>query len=673
MAGASARWLVLLLVAVSTAAAASGKQERWRMSGRVGGQVVEKERRRVVTKAEAGTVTAVDVADAAGTAYRLHFITMDPGALFLPVQLHADMVFYVHSGRGKVTYIEEDSGEQSSLEVERGDVYNLEQGSILYIQSYPNATRQRLRIYAIFTSEGINADDPWKPKVEAYSSVSNLVKGFETEVLRLGFGVQREVAEAIKSAKTPPSIIPYNPEEKGDDKKPNWTEDIVDALLGVRDPEEFLNKKKKDKHKHKDKGKKSKSKAFNFYSGKPDVHNCYGWSKTMTNKDLDALHGSNIGMFMVNLTTGSMMGPHWNPKATEIAIVTDGSGIVQTVCPSSSSSSPSDKSRKGRHHGDERGGPGGRGDEGDKGGGAARGCRNSVFRVKEGDVFVVPRFHPMAQMSFNNDSFVFVGFSTHMGQNHPQFLAGKGSVLQAIGKEVLALSLGQKNSSAVEKLLSAQRDSTILSCISCAEELEEKAAEEDRRQREEEERKREQEEREKKEREEEERRTEKEKEKREREEERRTEKEEKREREEEERRKEQRGEEGARGGRTEERKREGEEEEERRKEQEEKEKREREEEERREEQEERERREREEEEQREQEEMEREEEERQRRKEEERARREEEERRREEEEGGGGRGDEPETEDEDEGADEPLYRLSKKLKESYRAGTFRSG
>ncbi|CAL4929604.1 unnamed protein product [Urochloa decumbens] len=639
MAGASARWLVLLLVAVSAAAAASsGKHERWRMSGAVGGQVVEKERRRVVADAEAGTVTAVDVADAVGTAYRLHFIAMDPGALFLPVQLHADMVFYVHSGRGKVTYIEEDSGEQSSLEVERGDVYNLEQGSILYIQSYPNATRQRLRIYAIFTSEGINADDPWKPKVEAYSSVSNLLKGFETEVLRLGFGVQREVAEAIKSAKTPPSIIPYNPEEKGDDDKPKWTEDIVDALLGVRDPEDFLNKKKKkDKHKHKEKGKKSKSKAFNFYSGKPDVHNCYGWSKTMTNKDLDALHGSNIGMFIVNLTTGSMMGPHWNPKATEIAIVIDGSGIVQTVCPSSN---PSDKSRRGRHHGDERRGPGGRGDEGDKGSGDTRGCRNAVFRVKEGDVFVVPRFHPMAQMSFNNDSFVFVGFSTHMGQNHPQFLAGKGSVLQAIGKEVLSLSLGQKNSSAVEKLLSAQRDSTILSCISCAEELEEKAAEEERRRQEEEERK-EKEERERKEREEEERREKEEKERKEREEE------------------------------------------ERRKEKEEKERKQREEEERRREQEERERREREEEEQRrrEQEEREREEEEeRQRRKEEERARREEEERereeeerRREEEEGGGGRGDEPERDEEEEGGDEPPYRLSKKVKKRHRVGMFRSG
>jgi hypothetical protein len=70
--------------------------------------------------------------------------------------------------------------------------------------------------------------------------------------------------------------------------------------LGVRDPEDFLNKKEKDKRKHK---KSSKSKAFNFYSGKPDVENCYGWSRIMTNKDLDALEGSDIGMFMVNLTT----------------------------------------------------------------------------------------------------------------------------------------------------------------------------------------------------------------------------------------------------------------------------------------------------------------------------------------------------------------------------------
>lgn len=59
-----------------------------------------------------------------------------------------------------MTYIQEGGSEASALEVERGDVYNLEQGTILYIQSYPNATRERLRIYAIFSSSAISSDDP---------------------------------------------------------------------------------------------------------------------------------------------------------------------------------------------------------------------------------------------------------------------------------------------------------------------------------------------------------------------------------------------------------------------------------------------------------------------------------------------------------------------------------
>ncbi|KAM0884278.1 hypothetical protein ACQ4PT_031087 [Festuca glaucescens] len=456
MAVATARWLILFL-AVSAKAWASADEEQWKAGGAVGGQVVQKEKRRVVAASEAGTVTAADVVDAAGTVYRLQFITMDPGALFLPVQLHADMVFYVHSGRGNVTYIQEGASESSSLEVERGDVYNLEQGSILYIHSYPNATRERLRIYAIFSSNAIGSDDPSHPTSEAYTSVSNLVKGFDVQILRLGFGVSPDVVEAIKSAKSPPSIIPYNPDQEKKEEQSSWTEDIFDALWGIGDP---VNKKKKKKEK-KQKGKKEKSKTFNFYSGKPDVENCFGWSKTMTNKDLQNLRGSDIGMFMVNLTTGSMMGPHWNPKATEIAIVTHGSGVVQTVCPSSPSSTGGDSG----HHEGGRGGEEGERNHHEQGGGSE--CKNSVLRVKEGDVLVVPRFHPMAQMSFNNGSFVFVGFSTHMGQNHPQFLAGKQSVLQVIGKEILALSLGQKNSTAVEKLLSAQTGSTIMACISC--------------------------------------------------------------------------------------------------------------------------------------------------------------------------------------------------------------
>lgn len=166
-------------------------------------------------------------------------------------------------------------------------------------------------------------------------------------------------------------------------------------------------------------------------------------------------------------------------------------------------------------------------------------CRNSLYRVKEGDVFIVPKHHPMTQISFNNDSLVFVGFSTNARDNYPQFLAGERSVLQEIDKEILKEAFNAPNSTVVKQLLSSQRDAIILGCTSCAEGLVKKAEkerrQEEKRQREKEERRREKEE----EREEEERQREEEEEeerKREEEKERKEEEEEERQREEEQRR-----------------------------------------------------------------------------------------------------------------------------------------
>ncbi|RWV98427.1 hypothetical protein GW17_00038729 [Ensete ventricosum] len=166
-----------------------------------------------------------------------------------------------------------------------------------------------------------------------------------------------------------------------------------------------------------------------------------------------------------------MMGPHWNPRATEIAVVLQGQGMVQMVCPSDP---------KGKVEDDFA-------------------CRDTKFKVEEGDAFVVPRFHPMTQVSYNNDTFVFVGFSNMAGNNHPQFLAGRSSVLQALDPDVVAASFNAPNASTIEGLLASQSDSIILACTSCAEELERITEEDIERRKEEEERKRAEEEAEKRE------------------------------------------------------------------------------------------------------------------------------------------------------------------------------
>ncbi|CAA2975854.1 vicilin-like seed storage At2g18540 [Olea europaea subsp. europaea] len=182
--------------------------------------------------------------------------------------------------------------------------------------------------------------------------------------------------------------------------------------------------------------KRKTTKLFNIFSEDKDFKNCNGWSTTVTRKKLSALKGSEISVFMVNLTSGSMMGPHWNPTATEIAVVLQGQGMIRVVCSSISSETE---------------------------------CKNVRLKVEEGDVFAVPRFHPMAQMAFNNGTFVFMGFSTSAKKNYPQFLAGKASVLQTLDKDVLAASFNIDNAT-LDRFLAPQREYVILDCTSCAEE-----------------------------------------------------------------------------------------------------------------------------------------------------------------------------------------------------------
>lgn len=542
---------------------------------------MKKEERIPVVLTEFGAISAVDIGDGTGRHnFHLQFITLEPNALFLPVLLHSDMVFYVRTGSGRLSWADADDDELKRVELQRGDVYRVRSGSLFYLHSSLESERPRLRIIATFDSDDeVELNQPF---VGPYSSINDLIRGFDKGVLQAAFQVPEEVIDELTSGIDTPAIVHAETQEKK--KKKFWEKHdlFIEAMLGIK---RYKRETADNKEKH------SKSKTFNFFKADPDFQNCNGWSTVVTKHNLDALHGSRIGVFMVNLTKGAMMGPHWNPKGTEVSVVLEGEGMVRVVCPSAL---------------------------------APKECKNSRFRVEEGDVFAVPRFYPMAQISFNNGTLVFMGFSTTTKKNYPQFLAGKASVLQTLDRLVLGASFNVSNTT-IDQLLAAQEESVILDCTNCAEEEEilmekdiEKERQEEERRREEEERRRQEEE------EEEERRSRDEEEKRRRHEE----EEEQRRREEQER---QRKEEEERKKREEEEERRRQEEEQRRKEEEERQRQE-EEEKRSEEEEERRRREEEQKRQEEEERRQQEEEQRRHEEEEERRRQEEEQRRQEEEE-----------------------------------------
>ncbi|ONH96772.1 hypothetical protein PRUPE_7G151000 [Prunus persica] len=449
-------FFILLFIGLSLPAAKAilSNEEQYGSgaSAAAAGSLVKRDQRRALVVTEYGEISSIDISDGHRGPYHIQFITLEPNSLFLPVLLHADIVFYVHTGSGRLSWGDEDDIKR--VAIKRGDLFRLRPGSIFFVQSDLQAERQKLRIYAIFATN--TDDDLYDPAIGAYSSVRDLVRAFDPKVLRSAFKVSDEVIESIINGTDQSGIVHAVPTKK----ETFWDLEarFLKTFLTGKDGSAF-NKNKK------------KTKTYNIFDEGPDFKNCNGWSLTVNKKNSQLLKGSNIGLFMVNLTKGSMMGPHWNPRATEIAIVLHGQGMVRVVC----SSTAAKKSE----------------------------CKSMRLRVHEGDVFAVPRFHPMAQMSFNNDSLVFMGFSTTTRRNYPQFLAGKYSVLQSLDKQVLAASFNVSNTT-VDQLLAAQADSVIIDCTSCAEEEERVMLEEIEKEREEEEARKRAEEKEQRKREEEE-------------------------------------------------------------------------------------------------------------------------------------------------------------------------
>ncbi|KAK4755559.1 hypothetical protein SAY87_009316 [Trapa incisa] len=116
-------------------------------------------------------------------------------------------------------------------------------------------------------------------------------------------------------------------EGKGDEQEKSWSwRKLLMSLFGSDDAREDGGRRR---------GKAPDS--YNLYDRKPDFRNNYGWSVALHQSDYEPLRHSGIGIYLVNLTAGSMMAPHVNPTATEYGIVLRESGTVQIAYPNGSS------------------------------------------------------------------------------------------------------------------------------------------------------------------------------------------------------------------------------------------------------------------------------------------------------------------------------------------------
>nr|XP_043633479.1 vicilin-like seed storage protein At2g18540 [Erigeron canadensis] len=419
------------------------------------GLTVRKDGRWTLMSTEFGKISAVKINDGKdGGCYHIRFITLEPQSLFLPVQLFSEMVLYVNAGNGTLSWIDvgKDDHELQEITLQKGDIFRLQPQTVFYIQNtLKSEDPKKLQIYAVFSDSESELQS--KQFTKAYAGVQDLVLGFDNKVLQATLNVSGEVMKELRGGEGQTLIVQGQAPEANNSMSEVVSHPFTRAFLGINHNNglfDFLNKKKKDKKKDKKKKDKKREdkRSNNIFEADHDIETPNGWSVTLNHKQLDAFQDSDFGVFMVNITKGSMMAPHWNPKSVEIAIVLQGEGMVQVVCPMVPDETL---------------------------------CKNSRFKVEEGDVFVVPRYHQMAQMSFNNDSFVFMGFKMTPEDNPTldQFLTGKTSVLQTLDKTMLAKSFHISNTTLMDEVLSAEKESILIECASCAED-EERLMEEER-------------------------------------------------------------------------------------------------------------------------------------------------------------------------------------------------
>lgn len=111
--------------------------------------------------------------------------------------------------------------------------------------------------------------------------------------------VPEEVLRRIRDAKKPPLITNALPRNRTQVLDDTWQSRLARLFVNVEDVTDHLamepiaNKKKK---------KKKKSSAYNVFEADPDFENENGRSIVVDEKDMDALKGSSVGVFMVNLT-----------------------------------------------------------------------------------------------------------------------------------------------------------------------------------------------------------------------------------------------------------------------------------------------------------------------------------------------------------------------------------
>ncbi|KAJ0083951.1 hypothetical protein Patl1_30754 [Pistacia atlantica] len=421
-----------------------GEEEEDERSGRGEERFLLQDAKRVV-KTEAGDVRVITSVGGRIVDRPMHigFVSMEPKSLFIPQYIDSNLILFVRRGEARVGCIYKDDLVEKTLKV--GDVFRIPAGSAFYLVNTGEGQKLHI-ICSIDPSESLGLRAFQSFFIGGGSYPTSILAGFGHETLSNAFNVSSDEVEDILNRQQDGPIVYISDshapsmwskflqlkeqerlqhlkrmvefqQEPQEQEQKTWSwRKLLNSVFGAEDRKDTRATRRSPD-------------AYNIYKRRPDFKNNYGWSVALDGSDYKPLKHSGIGVYLVNLTAGSMMAPHVNPTATEYGVVLRGSGRIQIVYPNGSSALDA--------------------------------------KVKEGDVFWVPRYFAFCQIASRTGPFEFFGFTTSARKNRPQFLVGASSLLRTLPNPELAASFGVSEDR-IRNFTDAQSEAVILPTAAAA-------------------------------------------------------------------------------------------------------------------------------------------------------------------------------------------------------------
>ncbi|XP_073005615.1 vicilin Cor a 11.0101-like [Typha latifolia] len=356
--------------------------------------------------------------------YRLAIFEADPHAFVLPNHGDADCVCYVVKGRGTLSVL---WGEQKqSFEINQGDIFATPAGAVIYLINSDNS--ERLVIVKLL--QPVNIPGRFENFFGAGGqNPQSFYRAFSDQVLQAAFNTPSERLERIFGKQSKGAII-------------RASEEQIRALSrqegGGRWP--FG-------------GRGSESRGtFNLLRKRPTFANRHGNLHEADANDYQWLRQLDVKVTFANISSGSMTAPFYNSRSTKIALVVEGNGEIEIICPHIT--------RQSRHKGhghrreEEQEEEQGEGQTGQQ-------YQNVRAQVSPGVAFVVPAGHPTVEIASSSggrsQNLQVICFEIRAENNERIFVAGKNNVLKNLPREAKELSF-DSSAREVEEVFDAQEE-----------------------------------------------------------------------------------------------------------------------------------------------------------------------------------------------------------------------